>query len=92
MLGWLVLEHMCPDLVFKHYGMFCDNCGHSKEVRLLQSQEGDYFGFCSSINMLGKHPHSFYCILLGRTVRHTVTGLLEDRGIFSCTAKSHLLL
>ena len=24
-LGWLVLEHVCPDLVFKHIGMFCDN-------------------------------------------------------------------
>ena len=24
-LGWLVLEGVCKDLVFKHIGMFCDN-------------------------------------------------------------------
>jgi hypothetical protein len=24
-LGWLVLEGVCKDLVFKHVGMFCDN-------------------------------------------------------------------
>ena len=24
-IGWLVLEYVCDDLVFKHIGMFCDN-------------------------------------------------------------------